>query len=272
MRMLLAAIMVCAIISSAGAAVRAVISTVTGVSGTGEATYIDLGIYDVVLPTAGGLDFYLDPQGLLTLEAGQSAPLEDLEGGRIVHTGDARIINNSSHAVKVSVSIRADSDGGGRSGAAASFIGFNTDDETTIGLVEADDDTANNILLYAAPSAVNIVNFDTEFVPADTGYIITTDSRTLEFILPAAQYTVERNPDGGLTSTPIPDSGNGIALRFGGYVNTLANWGDFIAKHSPSTVTVYATYTITEMSADDVNTAEHPSYGRIPDILNLESP
>ena len=247
MRMLLSIIIMIAAACSISTATHAGSHSGTGISGIGSAVYIDLDIYDVTLPTAGSLDFILDPQGLLSLQPGQSAPLEALIGGRIVHHRDARIINNSSHPVKVTIDFWADSTNGGYDdGAAATFIEFTADDETTIALVEAND--ANNILLCVVPSASNLPDTAEPFTPASDGYIITTARRSLEFILPAAQYAITSDPSGELSSTPIPGTGSGIALKFGGYVNTSADWSDFRA--GPSTISVHTAYTITK--ADDL--------------------
>ena len=222
------------------------------ISGVGDVVYPDLDIYDVMLPTAGSLDFLIDPLGLLSLEAGQSAHIEELSGGLIVHPGDARIINNSSHSVKVSVSLRAEStDGGYEGGAVATFLGYASDDESTIAAVESSGGVDNNILLYVVPSAINLADENTAFVPADTGYIITTDAVTLEFILPGAAFDVTTDSNGELITSLVPGTGSGVGLRIGGYVNANADWSDFRAEHEPSTIDVYASFTM--VRADDTD-------------------
>ena len=229
------------------------------ISGVGNVVYPELGNYNVVLPTAGGLDFLLDPLGLLSLKPGQSAPIDALSGGIIVHPGDARIINNSSHSVKVSVRLRAEStDGGYEGGAVATFLGYSVDDETTISAVRADGSFENNILLYVVTSAVNLADQETPFIPADKGYVITTEPITLEFILPGAEYDVTEVPDGEPAGIAMPGTGSGVGFRIGGYVNTNADWSDFRAAHQPSTVTVYASYTITKESDADPDARETP--------------
>ena len=255
-----------------GSATSTALSDSINISGVGDVVYPDLEIYDVTLPTAGSMDFLLDPLGLLSLEAGRSARIEELSGGLIVHPSDARIINNSSHSVKVSVSLRAEStDGGFKGGAVASFLGYLADDETTIASVEADGNVNNHILLYVVPSAVNLADRDAQFIPADTGYIITGDSVTLEFILPGALYSVATDSDGELITSQIPGTGSGIGLRIGGYVNTNADWSDFKAEHEPSTITVYATFTLTRADDSDPDGEDAPRAEGVPAMLVSDS-
>ena len=252
-----AIIMISALTCLLSTAPRAALSGGISISGSGEVVRADLDIFDVILPTAGSLDFLLDPQGLLTVGPGQSAPAYALIGGRIIHTSDARIINNSSTSVKVSVEIWVESTNGGYDGGAvASFIEYTVDDETSIAAVEANENTDHNILLYVAPSTENLATQEDPFIPANTGFIITTNPRTLEFILPGALFDVTQDEDGELISTIIPGTGSGIGLQFGGYVNTNASWLDFIAQHDPSTITVYATFTLTKADSDTVERVE----------------
>ena len=268
MRKLLTIIMVLTFACGLGLTMGSALPEGVSVTGTGDAVYVDLDIYDVTLPTAGSLDFLLDPLGLLSLEPGQSAPLEALNGGWIVHAGDARVINNSTHSVKVSIELRAESTNGGYEyGAIASFMDYTVDDETTIGSVEAGENTANNILLYAVPSADSLPNLEAPFIPAATGFVITAASRTLEFILPAALYSITMDMDEGIVSAPIPDTGSGIALKFGGNVNTNADWSDFVAENEPSTITVYATFTLARAELEDLDEAETPRMDGIPKML-----
>ena len=268
MRKLITTIIIFALAFCAVSATHAAMQSSTEVTGTGDTVYIELGIHDVILPTAGSLDFMLDPQGLLSLAEGQSAPLEALNGGRIVHMNDARIINNSAHTVKVSVELWAACDnGGGSLGTIATFIEYTGDDAATIGAVEASGSEENNILLYAVPSATNLANQAAPFVPADTGYIITAASRTLDFILPAALYSITANSDGSLLSEPVPDTGSGIAFQLGGYVNTNADWSDFRTEYGLSTVTVYATYTLAEAAFDELSSHDASRVHGAPNML-----
>ena len=272
MRRAFSIIMILSLACCLGAVSSSALSDGISISGVGDVVYPDLEIYDVILPTAGSLDFLVDPLGLLSLEPGQSAPIEALSGGVIVHPGDGRIINNSSHSVKVSVSLRAEStDGGFEGGAVASFLGYADDDETTVGAVEANGNVENNILLYVVPSAVNLADQDTPFVPAGKGYVLTTDSVTLEFILPGALYGVGEGSDEELTASLIPGTGSGVGLRIGGYVNANADWSDFRAEQNPSTITVLAAFTLTRADEADLNAEESPRVEGIPAMLVPDS-
>lgn len=77
-------------------------STITG---GGDLDYVDTStVYEVTLPTAGALEFVVDPQGLTSLKNGESAKLEDLlDSSSIVSKegADAYVKNESSVGVKV---------------------------------------------------------------------------------------------------------------------------------------------------------------------------
>ena len=257
MRRLKLIITALALVTCIGAAGHGALDADVEVSGSGSSVYVDLDIFDVILPTVGALDFIIDPLGLLTLEPGQSAPLDALSGGMIVHTGDARVINNSSYSIKVSVEIHIESTNGGLTGGAvASFIEYTDDDETTVGLVEADGNEENNILIYVIPSAVNLADMETPFVPEDKGYVISDEPITLEFILPGAMYSIAADSDGELAGQLIPGTGSGIGFRIGGYVNTNADWLDFRIEDQTSDITVYTTYTLTRADDEDPDGGE----------------
>ena len=269
MRKALSIILLLTLTCYIGATSRAALSDSISITGVGDVVYPELDIHDVMLPTAGSLDFILDPLGLLSIDAGQSARIDDLRGGLIVHPGDGRIVNNSSHSVKVSVSLWADStDGGFEGGTVATFLGYSTDDETTIGSVEADDNVENNILLYVVPFTVNLAAQDAQAISADTGYIITADSITLDFILPGAQYDVAA---GDLVASPIPGTGSGVGFQIGGYINKNADWRDFIAAYAPSTITVYASFTITKADPADMDAFDAATTAGMPAVLTPDT-
>jgi hypothetical protein len=204
----------------------------SALEGSGEAEYLDLERYSVVLPTNAALNFTLDPQGLLSIEDGTTVDLADLTGGTIVPAaGDARVINNSAVDLKVSVELKGTGD--------ATFVEFDTDDETTIAAVE--DGTDENVLLYAVPAAVNIVNATTVYSAASNGYIIDSTGITLDFVLGKAQYEIE-NIGGTYTASAKADTGNGTALTLGGYVNTGADWSDYDGTASEIGLTAVFSY------------------------------
>jgi hypothetical protein len=226
------------------------------VTGTGDTEYIDLEIYTVTLPTIATLDFTLDPQGLLALENdGDAADLADLKGGAIIPAGAApKAINNSAVDIALTVNIKGTGD--------ATFIAYDTDEATTIAKVDAD--TNNNVLLYAAPSSVNIVNATTEYSASNKGYIITDTASDLKFVLKAAEYKVA-NSSGTYVASPKPDTGSGTGILLGGYVNSKANWSDYANTTPTKTVGVTAVFSYAK--ASDAESADAGISG-IPGLLS----
>ncbi|MDR1204441.1 MAG: hypothetical protein LBL26_03030 [Peptococcaceae bacterium] len=212
------------------------------VTGDGTTEYIDLEIYSVVLPTGKLLDFTLDPQGLLAIGLNEKATLDELKGGTIVPAnGAVKAINNSAVDIALSIELTG-------TGEDVTFIEYGDDAETTIANVEADD--GNNVLLYAAPSAVNIVSTETQYSAAGKGYIITDDPSTLQFVLKAAEYEIENN-DGVYTADAIDNTGSGTAIQLGGYVNTKADWNDYVKELEPSEVGISVVFSYRKATDDE---------------------
>jgi hypothetical protein len=193
------------------------------VTGDGETKYINLEIYEVTLPTGDLLNFTLDPQGLYAIASGETKDLAALGGGAIFSNGTAAAINNSSVDVKLSIELTGTGN--------ATFIAYDDTDEKTKDKVEGD--TANNILLYAVPSAVDISTEATEYVASGSGFVIEDSASSLEFILGAAAYEIENNAD-VYTATPKEGTGHGTAIQLGGYVNSKADWSDYVEGGSKS--------------------------------------
>jgi hypothetical protein len=217
----------------------------TTIVGEGSTEYIDLEIYEVTLPTAGTLDFSLDPQGLLGIEPGATVDVDELEGGIIIPGATVpKVINNSSVDLTVTLSLTGTGD--------ATFIGKDSDDETTIAAVNTGTDA--NILLYVVPSSVNIPLVETEFAVSSRGYIIdSTDEENpveLKFVLDAAAYEVTES-EGTYTPNAKPGTGSGTALQLGGYVNKNADWSDFAGAEASKTVGVSAVFSFAKSSDEE---------------------
>ncbi|MDR1246041.1 MAG: hypothetical protein LBK57_03325 [Clostridiales Family XIII bacterium] len=214
----------------------------TTVTGAGDVNYLDLDIYAVSLPTSANLNFTLDPQGLTEIEDTKSVSLSDLKGGRIIPSAPALVTNNSSKNVKVSIKLTGITNAGTAPNiSTAQFISWSGSDKATIDSVNIG--TANNVLLYAAPSGVDITASNV-FIPADKGYVVTAvdANQTLTFVLDSAEYTVANN-SGVYTATPDAGTGHGTGILIGGYVNKNADWSHFSAASNPSTVSVQAVFT-----------------------------
>ena len=228
------------------------------VGGDGDAEYINTRIFSVTLPTGKLLDFTLDPQGLLKIQDGQSVKFEDLGGGAIVSTGDAKVINNSSLPVTVDIDLTG-------VGSGATWIPFTDDTEKTIEAVN--NGTGRNILLYAVPASANIGSSSADYVAADRGFIIGTSVSTLRFVLGSAQYQVT-NTGGTLTSGIVANTSKGTAIQLGGLVNDKANWEDFAGATPSQTLSITAVFKYAEATSQEVTSAATPVGG----ILGMISP
>jgi hypothetical protein len=236
----------------------------TTVTGDGDVDYLNLEIFSVILPTSDSLDFTLDPQGLANLEEDVPVALADLQGGNIIPSAPASIINNSFVKTKVIVKLKGITAAGtGGNTATATFIApSSTDPADAIEAVNTG--TANNVLLYAVPSAQNLVEAATAdtFVRAGKGYALSADDQELTFILDGADYTVTKNGD-AFDVTADDETGHGTGILIGGYVNKKANWSNFSAASNPSTVTVQAVFSYAK---DDTASPVYEATG-IPSLL-----
>lgn len=226
-------------------------STITG---EGDVEYVDTKVYSVTLPTTATLGLTIDPQGLSALENGATASKDDLANaaGLITGTDKAVVTNCSSVPIKVSVKLTGTGD--------ATF-------KTAADDVEAaptESDTAENVLLYALPSAVDVGNSKDNYVASTTGVLLSTTAATVNFVLDAAEYNYSKDDTGKATYTlKDGETGHGTAIAFEGLVNTKADWSDYIKESSPSTIgmTAVFTYTSTLTDADKADTTEGAPYG-----------
>jgi hypothetical protein len=217
------------------------------ITGAGGVLYLNTTIYLVVLPTNASLNFTLDPQGLAAIAGGDSAQLEDLDGGRIISYAPAKIVNYSSTPVKVTAKLKGLAAGT----PAATFIPYTTDTATTIANVAA---AGNNVLIYAAFSKVNIADPAAAFQRTEKGYVLTGTEQTFEFEFDAAEYTVTNN-NGTYTAAAEPGTGHGSAISLGGHVNKDADWSAFTGANPAATVKVEATFTFEDFSDGTPGTA-----------------
>lgn len=215
----------------------------TEITGEGSTEYINLELYTVTVPTSDTLDFMLDPQGLLGIEAGTTVDVADLKGGSIIPGATVpKVINDSSVDLTVTVALTGSGD--------ATFISKGDDDQATIDAVNGD--TNNNILLYAVPSAVNIPLTSTDYEASTKGYIInsTADAIELKFVLDAADYEVTEE-EGTYTAEVKDGTGSGTAFQLGGYVNTNADWSDYTGAVPDKEVGVSAVFSFEKSSEEE---------------------
>jgi hypothetical protein len=211
-------------------------STGSTVTGTGTVDYVNTTIYNVGLPTTTALALTVDPQGLTALENEKTATKEELASaaGKVTAASVVPITNGGSVPVKVSVEMQLT----GNADSVASADAVN--DATT---------KANNILLYAVPSAVDTKD-EAGYSESSTGIVLNGASAvTTNFVIPAAGYVFSKDASG--TTTYIRDDSDvhGTGLKFEGLVNTEADWSDFLAGGS-KTIGLTAKFTFDHTLAD----------------------
>jgi hypothetical protein len=230
------------------------------VTGEGETIYVDADKVDMELPTGALLDFTLDPQGLLGLDE-DGKKLSELSGsGDIIPAGQVNFVNQSSFPVTLGVTLKAKHDSTSDASTAITFFA-NKDAFTSANSTQATED-ANNVLLYAAVSSVDISNrTTTNFNGLGEGFIFNATginsvaANKLSFVLPAAEYTIKpKNPGPGYDIDLIAGSGHGGAIKIGGSINTKADWSSYADK--TNTVGVDAVFSFAETTTADVVTSK----------------
>lgn len=184
------------------------------IDGDGTTIYIDMEIYDVLLPTDNAFDFTLDPQGLTGIATGGTESLKDLAGGLLVGPEDPiAFINYSAVPINLAVTYVGVTD-------EAIFV----EDEATVAA-----DLKNNVYLTLTASAAAIEDEEaTAFDATDVDpFVVTGTAKTLNFLLEAAEYEITEAA-GEYTAAIATDAfGGGNALKVGGAVNGKADWTAF---------------------------------------------
>lgn len=174
-------------------------STITG---GGDLDYVDTStVYEVTLPTAGALDFVIDPQGLTSLKEGESAKLEDLlDSSSIVSKegAGAYVKNESSVGVKVTAKMN--------------ITDTNDTKVTPVDTMEAvTADNTTNICLLAIPSSNSPADISAYEASTQGIVISSTDAATateFSFVLDKASYSIKKGDDGTLSYAKDDTEGN----------------------------------------------------------------
>lgn len=230
------------------------------VTGDGDTLYIDTDVLDIVLPTASMLDFTIDPQGLLGLDAG-GKKLSELQGsGEIIPVGQVNVINESSYDVTLGVTLKARHNSSSHAATAITFFNSKAAFDSANGTQATEDN--NNVLLYTAVSSEFISDTNsTTFVGLSDGFIFNAtgingvDQNKLSFVLPEAEYLV--TPDvspGDYLLTLVADTGSGVAFKLGGYVNTNADWSKY--AEGINTIGLDAVFTAAKTTTSDIASAK----------------
>lgn len=228
-------------------------STITG---GGDLDYVDTStVYEVTLPTAGALDFVIDPQGLTSLKDGESAKLDELlDNSSIVSKGNAGayIKNESSIGVKVTakMSITDTNDAG-------KVTPVDTLDAVTA-------NTTTNICLLAIPSSNSPAAID-NYEASAQGIVIEsvddTNPTEFSFVLDKASYSIKN--DNGTLSYAIDeteDNYDAASFKLGGKANGKANWSAYVGDNAKS-IGVKAVFSVADAADTDVAKDGYSAHG-----------
>ena len=239
-------------------------------SGSGDVDYVDTKtpIYVVTLPTNVGLDFILDPQGLMSMEDGTTASLNSLKGGTIVmkKNNGAVFKNASSVSVNISANMTVSQN---KHKVPVRLVGVSTDV-----VPSGEYSVSNNIMLAVIPNKTKSISLNdfasTGYGVPITGPISANGAGTafdVNFILNKADYVVSYNAAAaGNKYSYIIDSAeennyDGTTFKLGGYVNTKADWSTFVGNKPDSSVNIAAVYSVNPVGKNPVDNADTQSDG-----------
>ena len=228
-------------------------STITG---GGDLDYVDTStVYEVTLPTAGALDFVIDPQGLTSLKNGESAKLDDLLGNSSIVTKEgagAYIKNESSIGVKVTVKMN--------------ITDTNDTEVTPVDTLEAvTANTTTNICLLAIPSSNSPADVS-GYEASNQGIVInsldSTSTTDFSFVLDKASYSIKKAEDGTLSYAKDTTENNYDAASFklGGKANGKADWSAYTGA-SKKEIGVSAVFSVADAAEADVVGTDYTAHG-----------
>jgi hypothetical protein len=224
--------------------------------GGGESDWFELNdVYDIIVPTAANLNFTIDPQGLAGIDT-EGKYLDDFLNGIGAGTAavtfsagtELRVINNSSVPVAATISLEITGD--------ATAVTSDTGNLAQV-LVDAAGDTPapNNIVMYAIPSSADLQTEGTAYVSSETGFAVDSAQTDFLFKLPSAKYKIKRNADTEELGVALdPGTGHGQALTLAGFINSKADWSDYVAVADGGTkaMGLKASYTFTDLAVADL--------------------
>lgn len=224
-------------------------TTGTTVTGTGDVSYVETTVYNVTLPTTTAIQLTVDPQGLTTLQNGDSATKEDLASaaGKVTCSTIVPVTNEGSVPVKVTVELAL------------------TGDATAVtSEADVEKDTNANVLLYAVPSAVDTKDA-TGYQGSTTGIVLSSTAASVNFVLPEAAYKFSKDNSGVTTYVRDTTSdSHGTAIKFEGKVNKKADWKDYVTGATSQKsigMTAKFTFTHTLTTTDVADTTDGAPYG-----------
>lgn len=217
----------------------------------GGGVYLDTEVYNVVLPTTANMKFYLDPQGLTTLDP-DTGVINDADKGKIVaNTSSMSAINKSS--VPVGLKTTYVVSGAGITVQGASGISDESGNEVAVSVTASMGDTYSGSVWDAtAGSAVDTTSSGAiTATPTYAGTVGSAGEAT--YIMGKADYEIKYN---GTTDDDQYDStkysykyksgtGSEIKLEIGGSCSKDGDWSDLAAGRT--TLTLEATFKFYEV-------------------------
>lgn len=214
----------------------------------GGTVYIDQDVYNVVLPTTASMKFYLDPQGLTTLESDGSAGTSK---GTIVGASlDMHAINKSNAPVALSAAYTLEAkkkDDTAVTAGSITIVDTFADDAAITALRNSTDKkvavsvaAATDVTTYTAGKAWKAGTSGTDITTtamsaADTVYAKeTSGGAAVNYIMDKATYTAKMKD--GATDKYDPNSyemeytantGTDLKLTIGGYCSEKADWSAY---------------------------------------------
>ncbi len=218
-----------------GAVAFAATGTSTGnttIDGDGTTEYVDLEIYDMILPLSATLNFVLDPLGLAELTDTPVA-LSQISGGAIIAKNQVKVINNSAKDMVLEMRFA---------------VTGNANMVATASTATVEADTLPNVGLFVVPSGDNIASTTSAYTSSGRAFMITgseidndATNTKLGFVLGAADYTIAK-VNGEVIVDTIDGSSNGTGIQLGGAVNSKANWSSFTGDNPADEISITAKF------------------------------
>lgn len=268
------------ILATAMAAVMAVTMLPTTAKAdiiTGGGVYLDMEVYKVVLPTTSSMKFYLDPQGLTTLD-NTNGTVGASAGTVVANQQSMSAVNKSSVPVGLKVGYKVIT----TSGSAIQVVDTvnapadvqDATDNTVAISVEASTDTSTYTGGKAWTASSGTATVDTTSggaITADVVYAGGTTENNAYYLMSEATYKAKYN--GGADGDKYDsknysfnyeaNTGSELKLKIGGYCSKTTDWSA-IAKGT-ETISLEAVFTFvkTTTAGTDVTLDESASVGTI---------
>lgn len=237
------------ILATAMAAVMAVAMLPASVKADtieGGGVYLDTEVYNVVLPTTANMKFYLDPQGLTSMDSTGNIDSADL-GKIVANTSSMSAINKSS--VPVGLKMTYVVSGAGISVQGASGISDETGNEVAVSVTASMGGTYRGESVWDATSGSAVDTTTSGAITATPTFAGTAGSPGVAtYIMGKADYDIEYSgtaDDDKYDSTKYSykykqNTGSEIKLEIGGSCSKDGDWSDL--AEGRTTLSLEATF------------------------------